>query len=72
MTAAMNITAIQIHIDGRQVYPADKPSRGLTEAARTLGVTREHLSRVLHGHRVSARLLRRFSALTHPTPTHRP
>ena len=41
-------------------------SRGisLTAAARTLGITREHLSRVLNGHRISARTLRRFDELT--------
>lgn len=36
----------------------------LTESARKLGVTREHLSRVLHGHRISASLRRRYEALT--------
>lgn len=35
----------------------------LTEAAVLLNVTREHLSRVLHGHRESASLTRRFRAL---------
>ena len=39
----------------------------MTAAARELGVTREHLSRVLHGHRVSASLLRRYAALS-PSP----
>lgn len=32
-------------------------------AARSLGVTREHLSRVLHGHRQSRRLLARHAEL---------
>lgn len=35
----------------------------LTEAAAILGVTREHLSRVLNGHRESKRLTHRFHAL---------
>lgn len=40
-------------------------SRGIsmTAEARTLGVTREHLSRVLHGHRVSKRLLLKHAEL---------
>jgi hypothetical protein len=38
----------------------------LTAAAKALGVTREHLSRVLHGHRQSRRLLQRYAALSHP------
>lgn len=53
----------QILIDGRQIYPSEKQSRGLTLAARELGVTREHLSRVLHGRRISASLLRRYHEL---------
>ena len=36
----------------------------VTTAAAQLGVARETLSRVLHGHRHSLRLLRRFLALT--------
>jgi hypothetical protein len=41
-------------------------SRGitLTYAAAQLGVTREHLSRVLNGHRQSRSLTRRFHALS--------
>jgi hypothetical protein len=39
-----------------------------------LGVTREHLSRVLHGHRESASLTRRFrdleKSLRKTNPTH--
>ncbi len=34
-----------------------------TEAARRLGVTREHLNRVLRGHRESRRLMAAWSAL---------
>lgn len=36
----------------------------LTHAAKELGVTREHLSRVLHGHRQSISLTKRFHDLT--------
>jgi hypothetical protein len=47
----------------------------ITDAARHLGVTREHLSRVLHGHRESRSLRARFTALvsipTNPKPTRR-
>ena len=39
------------------------PLRTITESARILGVTREHLSRVLHGHRDSRSLSRRFAEL---------
>ena len=37
-----------------------------TAAAKALGVTREHLNRVLRGHRHSRRLLTRYHALTSP------
>lgn len=44
----------------------------LTAAAKMLGVTREHLSRVLHGHRQSRRLLQRYAVMaTSPRPTSR-
>jgi transcriptional regulator with XRE-family HTH domain len=47
-----------------------RPDLTLTAAAKALGVTREHLSRVLHGHRESRSLLRRYAAMTHaPHPT---
>jgi transcriptional regulator with XRE-family HTH domain len=44
---------------------ADRIKAGITlgEAAQKLGVTREHLSRVLHGHRESRSLTRRFAEL---------
>ena len=35
-------------------------------AAQRLGVTREHLNRVLRGHRQSRSLLRRYQTLTKP------
>lgn len=35
----------------------------VTQAALLLGVTREHLSRVIHGHRASRRLLARYRDL---------
>jgi CRP-like cAMP-binding protein len=35
----------------------------ITDAARHLGVTREHLSRVIHGHRESRSLRARYSDL---------
>lgn len=41
--------------------PADT-IRGLNAAARALGVSRGHLSLVLHGHRTSPRLARLYSA----------
>lgn len=44
----------------------------LTAAAAALGVTREHLSRVIHGHRQSRSLLRRYAALSDtPRPVSR-
>lgn len=51
--------------------PADNPKqnlrglriRGLSDAARKLGVSRTHLSLVLHGHRESASLSRRYREL---------
>ena len=47
--------------------PEPKPPRSsgftLTAAARALGVTREHLSRVIHGHRPSRSLTRRYTVL---------
>lgn len=40
-------------------------AKGLTqqEAAKALGVSFEHLNRVINGHRVSARLLNQIEAL---------
>jgi CRP-like cAMP-binding protein len=35
----------------------------IQDAARSLGVTREHLSRVIHGHRESRSLRDRYAAL---------
>lgn len=35
---------------------------GLNAAARALGISRGHLSRVLHGHRTSPRLARQYAA----------
>jgi hypothetical protein len=54
-----------------------KPDRlsmriSLTAAAKSLGVTREHLSRVLHGHRISKSLCRRFAALNAAQPKTEP
>lgn len=43
--------------------PAESGGLYLTDAARTLGVSREHLSRVLHGHRQSRSLTKRFTSL---------
>ena len=37
--------------------------RNISRDAAVLGVTREHLSRVIHGHRVSASLTRRYRNL---------
>ena len=39
----------------------------VTTTAKQLGVSRETLSRVLHGHRPSLRLLRRFLEITNPS-----
>lgn len=39
------------------------PRLTVTEAARRLGVTREHLSRVLHGRRQSPPLLARYEVI---------
>jgi len=40
--------------------------KGQAAAAHRLGVTREHLNRVLRGHRQSRSLLRRYQALNKP------
>ena len=45
------------------------PTLTLTAAAKALGVTREHLSRVLHGHRQSRRLLQRYAAIAQHQPS---
>ena len=48
----------------RNLNRVNTPKRlTVTLAARQLGVTREHLSRVLHGRRDSKPLLARYSAL---------
>jgi len=45
------------------VEPKSRRPRGIiSKAAREFGVTREHMSRVLNGHRESRSLLRRFNA----------
>ena len=44
-----------------------KSVRTITDAARALGVTREHLSRVRHGHRQSRSLSHRYAQLTGQT-----
>lgn len=49
-------TTKQINQNGNGV---NTPKVTITDAARRLGVSREHLSRVLHGHRKSRRLLAR-------------
>lgn len=38
-----------------------------TEAAKMLGVTREHLNRVIHSHRKSPKLLESYKNLTRRT-----
>lgn len=43
--------------------PSQTRTGTLTEAAKRLAVTREHLSRVLHGHRQSRSLSRRYAEL---------
>ena len=50
----------------RGYRPASSPLpelKGQAAAAQRLGVTREHLNRVLRGHRQSRSLLRRYQAL---------
>ena len=49
-----------------------RPAGTLTEASARLGVTREHLSRVLHGHRQSASLTRRFRELEKAVVSNKP
>ncbi|MEI7911128.1 MAG: helix-turn-helix domain-containing protein [Verrucomicrobiota bacterium] len=56
----------------REKSPRKSSGISLTAAAKALGVTREHLSRVLHGHRVSASLSRRFAELSNPPKTTEP
>ena len=51
----------EVEQKGRSVKP--KSIITTTDAARTLGVTREHLSRVLHGHRQSRSLSSRYHLL---------
>lgn len=47
----------------RRALKRHETPKSITASAAKLGVTREHLSRVLHGHRESASLTRRFRAL---------
>ena len=53
---------------GKKANPVKPKSTGtrvrtITESAKILGVTREHLSRVLHGHRDSRSLTSRYNNL---------
>jgi predicted XRE-type DNA-binding protein len=43
---------------------APKKALSQTAAAALLGVTREHLNRVLRGHRTSRRLMKQYRALS--------
>lgn len=54
-----------MHKKVKQIAPAVKPKtiRTITDAARAMGVSREHLSRVLHGHRQSRSLTSRYRLL---------
>lgn len=45
-----------------------KPAMTQIQAAKILGVTREHLNRVLKGHRESRRLTRLYNALISEQP----
>jgi len=55
------ITTVTRHVS--DVEPKSSRRRGaIAQAAREFGVTREHLSRVLHGHRESRSLTRRYAA----------
>lgn len=58
-----NLTLLNLEAAFRTALARHEAPKSLAEVARRLGVTREHLSRVLHGHRQSASLTRRFRAL---------
>lgn len=49
-----------------------RPPGGLAAAARALGVNRTHLSRVVRGQRVSARLTAAYKAWLATNPAHKP
>lgn len=51
-----------------QIEPKSRPAIPTAQAARELGVSREHLSRVLHGHRQSVRLMGRYWKLVAVEP----
>ena len=58
----------QIRRQQRTLKPKIQATRAaalhnISRDAAVLGVTREHLSRVLHGHRISASLTRRYRNL---------
>lgn len=52
---------------GQQKQPRAPKIAGLCAAAKRLGVSRGHLSFVLHGHRQSAPLLARYRADQNPS-----
>jgi len=69
-TAGTNPTAVDLEMSLRRVMARSYlrlSEIDVTTAAMRLGVTREHLSRVLHGHRESRDLLRRVMELTPTT-----
>ena len=57
------MTTYDLEVAFLRALAKSRQGTSVTDAAVKLGVTRETLSRVLHGHRSSLRLLRRFLAL---------
>jgi len=54
---------MKLEQETQSVKPVQPKKLTVTAAAKTLGVTRTHLSLVLHGHRQSRRLTARYTAL---------
>jgi hypothetical protein len=58
-----------LHFSAPVIRMKESTRTTMLASAQQLGVTREHLSRVLHGHRESRRLTQRYAALMAGTAT---
>jgi len=56
------VTSHNVSVDPKSL---PRPRGAIGRASKDLGVTREHLSRVLHGHRISRSLTSRYAAWLH-------
>jgi hypothetical protein len=66
------VATVTSHIASVDAKSLPRPRGAIGRASKDLGVTREHLSRVLHGHRISRSLTSRYAAWLQAQPPHSP